>query len=134
VPLEIQGLITPILSNADQKSLSTISAEVKSLAEKARQGKLKPHEFQGGTFSISNLGMFQVDHFCAIINPPQACILAVGRGVEKVVWDEETNGPKTVTEMLVTISVDHRVYDGDTGGRFLAAFRKNLGNPQRMLL
>jgi pyruvate dehydrogenase E2 component (dihydrolipoamide acetyltransferase) len=129
-----KGLITPIVKNADQKSLSTISAEVKSLAEKARQGKLKPHEFQGGTFSISNLGMFQVDHFCAIINPPQACILAVGRGVQKVVYDEDTNGPKTVTEMLVTISVDHRVYDGDTGGRFLAAFRKNLSNPQRMLL
>ncbi|KAG0610589.1 hypothetical protein M758_7G077600 [Ceratodon purpureus] len=129
-----KGLITPIVKNADQKSLSTISAEVKSLAGKARDGKLKPHEFQGGTFSISNLGMFDVDHFCAIINPPQACILAVGRGVRKVVWDEDSDGPKTVTEMMVTISVDHRVYDGDTTGRFLASFKKNLGNPQRMLL
>ncbi|XP_024397031.1 dihydrolipoyllysine-residue acetyltransferase component 1 of pyruvate dehydrogenase complex, mitochondrial [Physcomitrium patens] len=129
-----KGLITPILKNADQKSLSTISAEVKTLVEKARNGKLKPHEFQGGTFSISNLGMFQVDHFCAIINPPQACILAVGRGVQKVVWDEDSNGPKTVTQMLVTISVDHRVYGGDTASQFLAAFRKNLANPQRMLL
>ncbi|KAG0558778.1 hypothetical protein KC19_10G053700 [Ceratodon purpureus] len=129
-----KGLITPILKNADQKSLSAISAEVKSLAEKARTGKLKPHEFQGGTFSISNLGMYQVDHFCAIINPPQACILAVGRGVPKVIWDEVSAGPKTVTEMLVTISVDHRVYDGDAGGRFLAAFKKNLDDPQMMLL
>ncbi|XP_020578938.1 dihydrolipoyllysine-residue acetyltransferase component 1 of pyruvate dehydrogenase complex, mitochondrial isoform X2 [Phalaenopsis equestris] len=79
-----KGLMTPIIRNADEKTLSTISSEVKELAEKARNGKLKPEQFQGGTFSISNLGMFPVDHFCAIINPPQACILAVGRGFQVV--------------------------------------------------
>ncbi|CAK9271134.1 unnamed protein product [Sphagnum jensenii] len=132
-----KGLMTPILKNADQKSLSDISSEVKSLAERARAGKLKPNEFQGGTFSISNLGMFSVDHFSAIINPPQACILAVGRGVKKVVWEEDADGggrPKTVTQMLVTLSVDHRVYDGETGGRFLKALHANLSDPKRMLL
>jgi len=75
-----KGLMTPIIRNADQKSISEISSEVKQLAEKARAGKLAPKEFQGGSFSISNLGMYPVDHFCAIINPPQAGILAVGRG------------------------------------------------------
>jgi pyruvate dehydrogenase E2 component (dihydrolipoamide acetyltransferase) len=87
--------------------------------------------------SISNLGMFSVDHFSAIINPPQACILAVGRGVKKVVWEEDADGggrPKTVTQMLVTLSVDHRVYDGETGGRFLKALHANLSDPKRMLL
>ncbi|KAG6548622.1 hypothetical protein Mapa_009776 [Marchantia paleacea] len=132
-----KGLMTPIVRNADQKSLSEISAEVKSLAERARAGKLKPQEFQGGTFSISNLGMFQVDRFCAIINPPQACILAVGRGEKHVIWKDVSQGeghPVTVTKMCVTLSADHRVYDGDIAGRFLKALTSNLTDPTNMLL
>ncbi|KAL2653614.1 hypothetical protein R1flu_021742 [Riccia fluitans] len=132
-----KGLITPIVKSADQKSLSEISVEVKSLAEKARTGKLKPHEFQGGTFSISNLGMFPVDNFCAVINPPQACILAVGRGEKHVIWEEVGEGagrPVTVTKMSVTLSADHRVVDGDIASRFLKALTSNLSDPANMLL
>ncbi|CAA0814417.1 Dihydrolipoyllysine-residue acetyltransferase component 1 of pyruvate dehydrogenase complex-mitochondrial [Striga hermonthica] len=98
-----KGLMTPIVRNADQKSISSISSEVKELAEKARAGKLKPHEFQGGTFSISNLGMFPIDQFCAIINPPQAGILAVGRGnqiVEPVIGDDEFTCDQCVSYCL----------------------------------
>ncbi|KAL5976449.1 Pyruvate dehydrogenase complex component E2 1 [Asimina triloba] len=113
-----KGLMTPIIRNADQKTLSTISSEVKELAGKARTGKLAPHEFQGGTFSISNLGMFPVDHFCAIINPPQAGILAVGRGnkvVEPMVDADGVEKPAVVTKMNLTLSADHRVFDGSIG-------------------
>ncbi|KAH9328325.1 hypothetical protein KI387_000433, partial [Taxus chinensis] len=113
-----KGLMTPILRNADQKSLSAISAEVKELADKARTGKLAPSEFQGGTFSISNLGMFPVDQFCAIINPPQACILAVGRGNNVVKWEQDSNGKgkaRAVTQMSLTLSADNRVYDDHIG-------------------
>ncbi|KAG5557151.1 hypothetical protein RHGRI_007425 [Rhododendron griersonianum] len=114
-----KGLMTPIVRNADQKTISSISSEVKELAAKARSGKLTPNEFQGGTFSISNLGMFPVDNFCAIINPPQACILAVGRGnevVEPVVGSDGTERPSVVTKMSLTLSADHRVFDGKVGG------------------
>ncbi|PPD80817.1 hypothetical protein GOBAR_DD22265 [Gossypium barbadense] len=131
-----KGLMTPIVRNADQKSISSISSEVKQLAEKARAGKLLPNEFQGGTFSISNLGMFPVDQFCAIINPPQAGILAVGRGnkfVEPVVGSDgnaitlvkyaslyfmlqRIERPAVVTKMNLTLSADHRVFDGKVGG------------------
>ncbi|KAG8480588.1 hypothetical protein CXB51_024524 [Gossypium anomalum] len=114
-----KGLMTPIVRNADQKSISSISSEVKQLAEKARAGKLLPNEFQGGTFSISNLGMFPVDQFCAIINPPQAGILAVGRGnkfVEPVVGSDGIERPAVVTKMNLTLSADHRVFDGKVGG------------------
>ncbi|GAY62026.1 hypothetical protein CUMW_214620, partial [Citrus unshiu] len=106
-----KGLMTPIVRNADQKSISAISMEVKELAERA--GKLAPHEFQGGTFSISNLGMFPVDQFCAIINTPLAGILVVGRGnqvVELVIGRNEI--PAVVTKMNLTLSADHRVFEG----------------------
>lgn len=114
-----KGLMTPIIRNADQKTLSAISSEVKELAEKARNGKLKPEQFQGGTFSISNLGMFPVDNFCAIINPPQSCILAVGRGnkiVEPVIGIDGKEKPGVVTKMSLKLSADHRVIDAEIGG------------------
>ncbi|KAL2539805.1 Dihydrolipoyllysine-residue acetyltransferase component 1 of pyruvate dehydrogenase complex [Abeliophyllum distichum] len=132
-----KGLMTPIIRNADQKSISSISLEVKELAEKARAGKLKPNEFQGGTFSISNLGMFPVDNFCAIINPPQAGILAVGRGnqvVEPVVGDDGVEKPGVVTKMNLTLSADHRVFDGKVGGNFFASLRSNFSDIGRLLL
>nr|XP_048326142.1 dihydrolipoyllysine-residue acetyltransferase component 1 of pyruvate dehydrogenase complex, mitochondrial isoform X2 [Ziziphus jujuba var. spinosa] len=132
-----KGLMTPIVRNADQKSISAISSEVKELAEKARAGKLKPNEFQGGTFSISNLGMFPVDNFCAIINPPQAGILAVGRGnkvVEPVVGSDGIERPAVVTKMNLTISADHRVFDGKVGAAFLSTLRSNFIDIRRLLL
>ncbi|KAH0980000.1 hypothetical protein GBA52_007177 [Prunus armeniaca] len=132
-----KGLMTPIVRNADQKTISAISSEVKELAEKARAGKLKPNEFQGGTFSISNLGMFPVDHFCAIINPPQASILAVGRGnkvVEPVIGSDGIERPAVVTKMNLTLSADHRVFDGKVGGSFLSALRSNFSEIRRLLL
>lgn len=132
-----KGLMTPIVRNADQKTISTISLEVKELAEKARVGKLQPSEFQGGTFSISNLGMFPVDQFCAIINPPQACILAVGRGkkvVEPVIESDGIEKCATVTKMNLTLSADHRVFDGKVGGAFFSALRSNFSDMKRLLL
>ncbi|KAI5084672.1 hypothetical protein GOP47_0000841 [Adiantum capillus-veneris] len=134
-----RGLMTPILRNADQMSLSDISSEVKLLAGKARDGKLQPHEFQGGSFSISNLGMFEVDQFCAIINPPQACILAVGRGEPSVLWQEDPHDPTqgkpiAVTKMTLTLSADHRVVDIDIGGRFLDVLGGILRDPRKHLL
>ncbi|XP_078437466.1 dihydrolipoamide acetyltransferase, long form protein [Wolffia australiana] len=132
-----KGLMTPIVRNADQKTLAAISSEVKELAGKARSGKLSPAEYQGGTFSISNLGMFPVDRFCAIINPPQACILAVGRGsevVEVVAGSDGTERPVSVTKMHLSISADHRVFDGEIGGKFLSALRLNLTDVHRLLL
>uniref|UniRef100_A0A803NWQ3 Dihydrolipoamide acetyltransferase component of pyruvate dehydrogenase complex n=1 Tax=Cannabis sativa TaxID=3483 RepID=A0A803NWQ3_CANSA len=132
-----KGLMTPIVRNADQKTISAISREVKELAEKARMGKLKPHEFQGGTFSISNLGMFPVDQFCAIINPPQSGILAVGRGnkvVEPVIDSDGIEKAAAVTKMNMTLSADHRVFDGKVGGAFLSALSSNFSNIRRLLL
>lgn len=132
-----KGLMTPIIRNADQKSISAISLEIKELAEKARAGKLKPNEFQGGTFSISNLGMFPVDHFCAIINPPQAGILAVGRGnqvVEPVLGTDGIEKPGIVTKMNVTLSADHRVFDGKVGGAFFASLGANFTDIRRLIL
>ncbi|CAI0442493.1 unnamed protein product [Linum tenue] len=132
-----KGLMTPIIRNADQKSISAISLEVKQLAEKARTGKLAPHEFQGGTFSISNLGMYPVDQFAAIINPPQAGILAIGRGnkvVEPVVGTDGTLIAAVVNKMTLTLSADHRVFDGKVGGAFLAALRSNFSDIKRLLL
>ncbi|XVE99152.1 hypothetical protein REPUB_Repub03eG0172700 [Reevesia pubescens] len=132
-----KGLMTPIVRKADQKSISSISSEVKQLAEKARAGKLLPNEFQGGTFSISNLGMFPVDHFCAIINPPQAGILAVGRGnkfVEPVVGSDGIERPAVVTKMSLTLSADHRVFDGKVGGAFFSVLQSNFSDIQRLLL
>ncbi|KAL6545394.1 Pyruvate dehydrogenase complex component E2 1 [Orobanche gracilis] len=133
-----KGLMTPIVRNADQKSISSISSEwVKELAEKARAGKLKPQEFQGGTFSISNLGMYPVDNFCAIINPPQAGILAVGRGnqfVEPVIGDDGIEKPEVVTKMTLTLSADHRVFDGKVAGTFMSELQSNFRDIQRLLL
>ncbi|KAG6630671.1 dihydrolipoyllysine-residue acetyltransferase component 1 of pyruvate dehydrogenase complex, mitochondrial [Carya illinoinensis] len=132
-----KGLMTPIVRNADQKTISSISLEVKELAEKARVGKLLPNEFLGGTFSISNLGMFPVDNFCAIINPPQSGILAVGRGnkvVEPVIGSDGVEKPAIVTKMNLTLSADHRVFDGKVGGAFLSDLRSNFSDIRRLLL
>lgn len=132
-----KGLMTPIVKNADQKSISAISSEIKELAEKARAGKLTPNEFQGGSFSISNLGMFPVDQFCAIINPPQSGILAVGRGnqvVEPMFDDDGIEKPAVVTKMNVTLSADHRVFDGEVAGDFLRALRSNFSDIRRLLI
>ncbi|XP_057998810.1 dihydrolipoyllysine-residue acetyltransferase component 1 of pyruvate dehydrogenase complex, mitochondrial-like [Hevea brasiliensis] len=132
-----KGLMTPIVRNADEKSITSISSEVKQLAEKARAGKLAPNEFQGGTFSISNLGMYPVDQFAAIISPPQAGILAVGRGnkvVEPVLGSDGTERPAVVNKMNLTLSADHRVFDGKVGGAFLTALRSNFSDIRRLLL
>ena len=121
------GLITPIIRAAEQKSLSQIATEVRDLADRARNRKLKPEEYMGATFSISNLGMFGVDEFTAVINPPEGAILAVGAMSPKpVVRDNHV----VVRQMMhVTMSCDHRVIDGATGAKFLQAFKKILENP-----
>lgn len=129
------GLITPIVFRADLKGLSQISEDVGILAVKAREGKLQPNEFQGGTFTISNLGMFGIKSFSAVINPPQACILAVGGAEKRLVVDEGSeSGYSEATMMSVTLSCDHRVVDGAVGAKWLAEFRKYLENPSTMLL
>ena len=121
------GLITPIIKNADQKSIQAISKESKQLAKKAREGKLTPEEFQGVTFSISNLGMFGIDNFSAIVNPPQSCILAVARAVEKPIVE---HGQIKIGHMMnVTLSCDHRVVDGAIGAEFLKALRRYIEHP-----
>jgi pyruvate dehydrogenase E2 component (dihydrolipoamide acetyltransferase) len=126
------GLFTPVLKDADQKSLSALSAEMKDLATRARDRKLAPHEYQGGSFAISNLGMFGIDNFDAVINPPHGGILAVGAGVPKPVVGKD--GQITVaTVMSVTLSVDHRVIDGALGAQLLQAIVDNLENPLAML-
>ncbi len=126
------GLFTPVLKDAHLKSLSALSAEMKDLASRARDRKLAPHEYQGGSFAISNLGMFGIDNFDAVINPPHGSILAVGAGVKKPVVKEDGElGVATV--MSVTLSVDHRVIDGALGAEFLAAIKENLENPIGML-
>ncbi len=126
------GLITPILFRAEEKGLAILSNEMKSLAERARAKKLKPAEFEGGTFAISNLGMFGIKEFTAVINPPHAAILAVGAGEKRavVVGDKI----EIATMMSVTMSCDHRVIDGATGARFLAAFKQFIEEPASMLL
>lgn len=126
------GLFTPVLKDAENKSLSALSKEMKDLAGRARDKKLAPHEYQGGSFAISNLGMFGIDNFDAVINPPHGAILAVGAGVKKPVVDD--NGDLGVaTVMSVTLSVDHRVIDGALGAELLAAIVNNLENPMGML-
>jgi pyruvate dehydrogenase E2 component (dihydrolipoamide acetyltransferase) len=121
------GLITPVVRAANQKSLSQIAAEVRELAERARSKKLKPEEYTGATFSISNLGMFGIDEFTAVINPPEGAILAVGAmNAKPVVRDNEI----VIRQMMrVTMSCDHRVIDGATGAKFLQTFKKILENP-----
>ena len=126
------GLFTPVIQDAERKSLSALSAEMKDLATRARDRKLAPHEYQGGSFAISNLGMFGIDNFDAVINPPHGSILAVGAGVKKPVAD--ASGQLSVaTVMSVTLSVDHRVIDGALGAEFLQAIVDNLENPMAML-
>lgn len=126
------GLITPIIKKADTKTLAQLSTEMKDLGARAREGKLRPEEFQGGGFSISNLGMFGIKSFSAIINPPQACILAVGAGEQRAVVK---NGQLAVaTVMTCTLSVDHRAVDGAVGAEFLAAFKPLIEKPYNLVV
>ncbi|MBD1205518.1 MAG: pyruvate dehydrogenase complex dihydrolipoamide acetyltransferase [Rhodobacteraceae bacterium] len=126
------GLFTPVLKDADQKSLSTLSAEMKDLATRAKTKKLAPHEYQGGSFAISNLGMMGIENFDAVINPPHGAILAVGAGIKKpVVMKDGSIGVATV--MSMTLSVDHRVIDGALGAQLMQAIVDNLENPMAML-
>jgi pyruvate dehydrogenase E2 component (dihydrolipoamide acetyltransferase) len=125
------GLITPIIRNAAEKRLSTISEEMKDLAERARAGKLKPEEFQGGTASLSNLGMYGIKQFEAVINPPQGMILAVGAGEQR---PHVVDGALALaTVMSVTGSFDHRAIDGATGAELMAAIKWLIENPMGML-
>jgi pyruvate dehydrogenase E2 component (dihydrolipoamide acetyltransferase) len=126
------GLIVPVVKFADNKSIAHISAEVKQLADKAKNKKLQPNEFEGNTFTISNLGMFGIDEFTAIINPPDACILAVGAAKESVIAE---NGQMKIAQVMkVTLSCDHRVVDGAVGSAFLATLKDLLENPVKMLV
>ncbi len=125
------GLFTPVLKDAETKTLSALSIEMKDLAKRARDRKLAPHEYQGGSFAISNLGMFGIDNFDAIINPPHAAILAVGAGVPKPVV--KAGQVVVANVMSVTLSVDHRVIDGALGAQLLQAIKDNLENPMAML-
>jgi len=126
------GLFTPVLKDAEMKSLSALSAEMKDLAARARDRKLAPHEYQGGSFAISNLGMFGIDNFDAVINPPHGGILAVGAGVKRPVVGADGE-IAVATVMSVTLSVDHRVIDGALGARLLEQIVGNLENPMLML-
>ncbi|MGE5801144.1 MAG: dihydrolipoamide acetyltransferase family protein [Gemmatimonadota bacterium] len=126
------GLITPVIRNADQKSLREISAESRELAGRARTRRLKPEEYTGATFSVSNLGMFEIDHFTAVINPPEAGIVAIGSIVPQAVPEGE--GVVVRRRMHLTMSCDHRVIDGATGAAFLRTLKQMLENPLAMLL
>jgi pyruvate dehydrogenase E2 component (dihydrolipoamide acetyltransferase) len=126
-----EGLITPIIRDADQKGLATISAEARDLAERARKRALKPQEYTGGSITISNLGMFGVDSFVAVINPPQAAIVAVGQVAEKAVV---RNGQVVVRKiMTATLSGDHRIIDGALGAEYLRELKGLLEHPMRLL-
>lgn len=151
-----KGLITPIVAQADRKGLVDINKAIKDLAAKARDGKLQPHEFQGGTITVSNLGMFGmfenilgllihchcrnfqfsgVTHFCAVINPPQSCILAVGGTQQRIIPDiDSENGFKQSDFISVTLSCDHRTVDGAVGARWLQNFKQFLEDPTSMLM
>jgi pyruvate dehydrogenase E2 component (dihydrolipoamide acetyltransferase) len=125
------GLIVPVVRDSDQKSVSQISKDAKALIERARIGKLRPEDYTGGTFTISNLGMFGIDQFTAVINPPEAAILAVGTtNQEPVVRDGQL---ATRQRMKLTLSIDHRALDGATGAQFLAALKAILEEPLRIL-
>jgi len=126
------GLITPIIRDADKKSLGQIADETRALAERARNRQLEPHEYEGSTFTTSNLGMFGIEEFTAIINPPNACILAIGaiRNVPVVENGQIVPGHR----MKLTLSCDHRIVDGATGAQFMATLRSFLEEPLNMLL
>ncbi|MBK0329449.1 pyruvate dehydrogenase complex dihydrolipoamide acetyltransferase [Rhodobacteraceae bacterium F11138] len=126
------GLFTPVLKDAETKTLSALSAEMKDLASRAKERKLAPHEYQGGSFAVSNLGMFGIDNFDAVINPPHGAILAVGAGAKKPVVGEDGN-IEVATVMSVTLSVDHRVIDGALGAELLRSIVDLLENPMAML-
>jgi pyruvate dehydrogenase E2 component (dihydrolipoamide acetyltransferase) len=126
------GLITPIVFHSETRGLLEISNEVRSLAERAKGKKLKPQDYEGGSFSISNLGMFGMKHFTAVINPPQSAILAIGAGEERPLVKDGKIVAGTV--MTVTMSCDHRVIDGATGARFLQTFKAFVEEPAAMLL
>ena len=126
------GLITPVVRKAEAKTITAISAEMKDFAARAKARKLKPEEYQGGSTAVSNLGMFGIKEFAAIINPPHATILAVGAGEKRVVV--KGDAPAVVTAMTVTLSTDHRAVDGALGAEFLAAFRQLIENPMGMLV
>jgi len=127
------GLVTPVVRHAQKKDIQTISIEIADLAARARMGKLASKEYQGGSFSISNLGMFGVKSFSAIINPPESMILAVGQGIPQFVPDDEGN-PKLATVMSVTLSCDHRVVDGMLGAAWLKKFKELIENPAALML
>jgi len=126
------GLFTPVIRAVERKSLSQISNEVKELAERARRRRLAPHEYQGGTTAISNLGMFGIDRFDAVINPPHATILAVGRGEQRAIVKDGKIAVATM--MTCTLSCDHRVVDGALGAKLLAAFKGFVEEPVTMLV
>ena len=126
------GLITPIIKNVEFKGLLEISNEMKTLAQKAKEGKLKPEDYIGGSFSISNLGMYGIKEFSAVINPPQGCILAIGVGEERAIVTN--NQISIATMMTVTLSCDHRVVDGAVGAEYLSKFKEFIENPSLMLL
>lgn len=128
-----EGLLVPVVRDADKKTLSVIASEVKDMAGKAKDKKLQPKDWEGNTFSISNLGMFGIDEFTAIINPPDSCIMAVG-GIKKVAAFKEDGSIYPTNIMKVTLSCDHRVVDGATGSAFLQTFKKFLENPLGMLV
>ena len=132
VALEGGGLHTPVIRDAEVKSLSEISNEMRDLAARARSKRLAPHEYQGGATSISNLGMYGIDSFDAVINPPQSSILAVGRAEKKPIVKDDA--VKIATMMSVTLSVDHRVIDGALGAELLAAFKAYIEDPVTMLV
>jgi len=126
------GLIVPVVRKAETKSLSVISNEMQDFAARARVRKLKPEEYQGGTTAVSNLGMFGVKNFSAVINPPHATILAVGAGEPRVVV--KNGQPAVATMMSVTLSTDHRAVDGALGAELLAAFKQLIEQPVGMLV
>jgi pyruvate dehydrogenase E2 component (dihydrolipoamide acetyltransferase) len=126
------GLITPVVRDADKKTLSLISNEMKDYAARAKARKLKPEEYQGGTTAVSNLGMFGIKDFAAVINPPHATILAVGAGEQRVVV--KNGAPAVATVMSVTLSTDHRAVDGALGAEFLSAFKTLIEKPMAMLV
>lgn len=126
-----RGLITPILREADTKHPRDLARELAEMAERARAGRLKPHEYMGGTASVSNLGMFGVEEFSAIVNPPHSCIFAIGAGMEQPIMVEGRVVPATL--MATTISFDHRSIDGDVGARLASAYKRLVENPEALI-